>query len=147
MAILDKLARFADDYDVSGASVGTNTIGTIDMNAARDVGAGMRLSVVIQVKTAFASAGNTGYFQLASDGVTPVATSGQTIHSQGPSLAQSAYVVESKWELPLPAQLPAYERYLGLQLVIATAVYSAGVINAWLDYTQESWEPPVANNG
>jgi hypothetical protein len=143
--IIDDLLEFCDSEDVSAAA-GTEVIAAaIDLDSA-----GIRLGVgshnlylIIMVQTAFASGGSaTVQFRLVSDSTDPASTDGtETRHWQSPIFAYTALTAGRKIVVPLPSGIPAYERYLQLQVVTATATTTAGTINAFLAENASDWFP------
>lgn len=142
--ILDERLEFADATSVAAAA-GTALIGdVIDLSSvARDVGQGRELWFVITVDTEIITGGSAGTLQfiLASDAQAAIATDGSaTAHytsrlfvtddSAANDTAMNAGEVVVA--VPLPAEGPVYERYLGVLAVTATTTTTAGKINAFL---------------
>lgn len=139
--IVDNLLEFAVAAALT-TGTGTAEIDTLDMQIANDHGklpGTKTLYVVILVTTAVTSGGSaTVNFQLVSDAQDPVATDGtETLHaSSGPipvaNLTAGARIVMA---IPPESSVAPYERYLGLQSVVATAALTAGAVTAFISTT------------
>lgn len=147
--IIDSTLEFADAVSVAG-STGTNLIGSqVDTSVVRDIGQGQPVYLVLTVATTIVTGGVAGTiaFQLASDAAAAIATDGtQSIH-----FVTDTFVTDDTGEelqagevigvYMLPANmLHAYERYLGIQAVVATAATTAGAINAFLTIDPYGWK-------
>lgn len=141
--ILDERNEFADATALSTSGTGRQLVGdVIDLGAGgRDIGNGEQLYVVIEVDTAFTSAGAaTVAFELVSDDTGSIATNGTaTVHA-----ASGAYPVASLTAgfNALVVALPYgnYERYLGVIANVGTAALTAGKINAFLTPDVSAWK-------
>lgn len=147
--ILDERNEFADATSVAAAA-GTALIGdVIDLGtAARDIGNGRSLWLVIQTDTEIITGGVGGTlkFQLASDSTANLATS-PTVHiDTGTMVTGAANANDDRFNvggliyagaLPMGA---TYERYLGILAVTATTTTTAGKINAFL-----TLDPPATS--
>lgn len=134
--ILDDFLEFADAASVVQTGTGVANIGNvIDLTTVRDVGEGKPMYLVIQVTTDLAG-GSTVHFQLASDSSATLATSGQSIHVRSATYTDTTLDQGEAIVLPIPPMgygAPIqYERYLGVQMVTATATLTAGAVNAFL---------------
>jgi hypothetical protein len=142
--ILDERNEFADAVSVA-AGAGTALIGdVIDLgSAARDIGMGEPLYLVIQTDTEIITGGSAGTikFQLASDDAAAIATNGTaSVHfDTGTFVTDDAAANSAQLNaggviacVPLPLEGVVYERYLGILAVIATTTVTAGKINAFL---------------
>lgn len=140
--ILDKTLTFATATDVSAAA-GTALIGdVIDLSATPgDLGVGQAMHLVIDVTTAFASAGAAVVqFVLASDSTSTIATTGaETRHVLSDAFAYTELTAGQRIILRLPSGYPAYERYLGLLVITSGATTTAGSINAELALDVQNW--------
>lgn len=140
---IDRNLEFCDAEDVSAAA-GTEVIAAaIDLESA-----GIRVNIgspdmylVILVQSTFTSGGAaTVQFRLVSDSTDPASTDGsETRHWQSPAFAYTALTAGKAIIVPLPSGIPAYERYLQLQVVTATATTTAGTINAFLTVDPQNW--------
>lgn len=143
--ILDELLEFADAVSVAAAA-GTANIGDqIDLQALRDLGPMDDIYLVLQCTTSIITGGAAGTiaFQLVSDSSASIATDGtQSVHWNSGTFvtdddalnAIDAGRTIAVVKLPYEA-LRSYERYLGVQAVIATTTVTAGAINAFLTRT------------
>lgn len=132
--ILDERTEFADAVALNTGAPGTFNVGDlIDSSVARDLGQ-QQVFLVIQITTAVTSAGAaTVQFQIASDATSTVDTAGtQTIHYTSAAIPKATLVAGYQLVIPLPAENPAYERYLAVQQVTGVAALTAGAINAFL---------------
>ncbi len=133
--LLDERTEFAGNTALNTGGTNTYALGdVIDLGVARDIGHGQQLYLVIQSTVSHTSGGSsaTVVFQLVSDGIAVPATSGQTIHSMTTPLTISQLVAGKQYVIPVPAEGLAYERYLGLQIVVASEALTAGSVNAFL---------------
>ncbi len=142
--IMDKLSEFCDAVAASTAGTGTYALGSqYDLGVAtRDIGQGQPLYLVISVDTAFTSGGSaTVQFQLVSDAQDPPAADGtETIHIETQDFPVATLVAGYKIVHPLPMGDLDYERYVGMQTIIATAALTAGKINAFLTLDPSGWK-------
>lgn len=130
--ILDELTEFADNLDIS-ATAGTALLGDIiDLTIGRDIGQGQPVYLVIQVTVAFVGATATVDFRLRSDSIEAINATTSTAHLSTGPIPIATLVIGYRAVIPIPPQGDAYERYLGLQAVTATATTTAGSINAFL---------------
>lgn len=154
MAILDQLTVLADGVSVAAAAGTINVGTTYDLGASGtiDIGNGepMFLHIVVSASILAASAGTIA-FQVVSDSTSTPSTDGtQTTHvrtatfvtnidaSNDLDIGQVAFVIS----LPTDGRKP-YERYLGVQAVIASATVTAGAIRAIITDDQNfSWKAP-----
>lgn len=146
--ILDELLEFADAESVA-AGAGTALIGdVIDLQEARDIGAGEPVYLVIQCATSIITGGAAGTikFQLASDAAAAIATDGSaTVHFDTGTFvtdgddANDLDAGDTIAVVALPMQGNAYERYLGILCTIATTTVTAGAINAFLTKDVAKW--------
>lgn len=158
--ILDELTEFADATSVAAAA-GTALIGdVIDLGtAARDVGNGEPVYLVITVDTEIITGGVAGTinFKLASDAQAAIATDGTaTVHFQTRDFvtddaAANDAILNAGGVLAciaLPTEGPVYERFLGILATIGTTTVTAGKINAFLTKNPGKWKayPNAANS-
>tara|TARA_Y100001963_G_C6683416_1_gene400977 strand:- start:10 stop:465 length:456 start_codon:yes stop_codon:yes gene_type:complete len=140
--ILDERAEFCDATALNTGGAGTYLVGdVIDLETARDIGAGHQMYLVIQVDTAVTSGGSaTVKFHLASDSVAAIAADGsETIHLSTDAIGKATLVAGYELCIPVPPQMSmAFERYVGVEQVTGTAAVTAGKINAFLTY-----DPPA----
>lgn len=141
--ILDKRNEFCDATALNTGAAGTYLVGDqIDLGAARDVGNGQALYLVITVDTLPTSAGAaTAQFSLASDASASIATDGSaSVHFQTKafSIAEMA-AGKVLAAVALPIEGVAYERYLGVLQTTGTAAFTGGKINAFLTHDVAKW--------
>jgi hypothetical protein len=152
--ILDKRNEFCDAVSVAltAAATAQNVGDVIDLGlAARDVGNGEPLYLVITVDTEIITAGAAGTisFILASDDSATIATNGtQTIHYESRAFVTDDAAANSAQlnagGVPVVVALPmegvTYERYLGVQVRVVTTDTTAGKINAFLTHDPQVWK-------
>lgn len=156
--LLDKRNEFADAVSVVAAASTINLGNVIDSGTVvRDLGTGEPLYLVISVDTSIITGGVAGTIQflLVSDSsATPAVDGSASVH-----YASKAFVTdddalndldagETAVCIPLPAggQVP-YERYIGVQAVIATTAVTAGAVSAFLTPTPAMYKAyPDATN-
>lgn len=111
--------------DLTGATGTEIMTGIIDLGAAgNDIGDGEKLMAYFTVNSAITSDGSaTCNIQLVNDDA--AALTSPVVLAQTGVLAKTVLVDGYTWRVPLPAT-PL--RYLGFQVVIATAVLTAGTI-------------------
>jgi hypothetical protein len=141
--ILDELLEIGDALALNTGAAGTYLIGDqIDLGAAaRDIGNGEPLYLVVTVDTSIITAGSAGtvQFKLVSDDTASIATDGSATEHY----ASKAFVTDDAalneldagalaFAVALPMEGPVYERYLGLLQLTGTTAISAGKINAFL---------------
>lgn len=158
--IMDELLEFADAVSVAAAA-GTALIGdVIDLgSAARDIGNGEQLYLVITVDTEIITGGSAGtlQFQLVSDAQAAIATDGTATVHYASKLFVTDDAAANDAEMnaggvpvcvALPLHGPPYERYLGILAVTATTTTTAGKINAFLTKDPARWKsyPNAANS-
>jgi hypothetical protein len=142
--ILDKRNEFCDATALNTGGAGTYLVGDqIDLGAARDVGNGEPMYLVITVDTLPTSGGSaTAQFALASDASASIATDGSaTVHLQTKAFAISEMAAgQVLAAIALPMEGVAYERYLGILQTTATAAFTGGKINAFLTHDVAKWK-------
>lgn len=146
--IMDERLEFIDANGSTPGAINTGGAGTyllfdvIDLEVARDIGAGEPLWLVITVDTSLASATGTIQFILASDAQAAIATNGTaTVHiTTGTFLQAAATAGTVLFAGPIPSEGAVYERYLGILQVTGTAAFTAGKINAFLTHDVGKWK-------
>lgn len=137
MAIMDVLALFGEDFDLdqeAGSYLFTNQY---DLGVAgRDIGVSHNLYLNMVVTEAFTDGGDsaTVTFQLRSDDSASINATTSSLHFQTKPFLKTELTLGQKLSFPIPIGLDAepYERYLGLQAVVATAGFDTGMVTAWL---------------
>lgn len=142
--ILDDTLEFADATSVGTPNNSTVNVGdVVDLDVARDIGAGTPLFLVVQVTTAITSGGAAKVaFKLVSDATNSIATDGTaTQHIETDDIAVASLVAGYQFVIPLPAEKPEYERYLGFQVrETAGQALTGGAVNAFLTRDPATWK-------
>jgi hypothetical protein len=141
---LDERLEIGDALALSTVGTGYALLGdVIDLGlTGRNPGVGEPLCLVIQVTTAFDSAGDAliAQFILVSDAQAAIAVDGSaTEHVATPLIAQATWAAGYTVVLALP-QGAAYERYLGLIQNATVAAASAGAVNAFITADVAQWK-------
>jgi hypothetical protein len=119
-----------------GTTESTNWIDIGSGNAAKNIGSGSPLQILVTVTEAFTSGGSG-----ATVAIQPALSAADTGTSPeelgtiaGGPIAVASLTAGKQYSFTLPAIEPAYVaagmRFLGLNFVIATATLTAGMINA-----------------
>lgn len=153
--IVDERNEFADATSVVNAAATINVGDHVDthvgsLNVLANLGESP-MYLVISVGTAILAGGvGTITFRLVSDAVSPPDLATATVH-----WTSSAFATGVAESAPLAAgatvaviALPrakTYERYLGVQAVIATQATTQGTINAFLSTDASRWAPYADN--
>lgn len=146
MLIDNNLEFTADAGSVLATATGRALVGdVIDLSVARDVGNygnGLPLYLVILVTDAVTSAGAaTVEFELASDAQAAIAVDGSaTVHYSSGAIGKASLIAGYKLVIPLPAEGPVYERYLGLISNPGAAALTAGSIRAFITPDAGKWK-------
>jgi hypothetical protein len=125
-------------------NTGTNaSTDYIDLLAARDIGRGRKIELVIAITTAVVGASSTCDFQLQSDDNSSFSTPTVIWSSGAQSIAQLA--AQGVFAVHVPREAVP-ERYLRLAYVVAAANQSAGAFFAGLILDAQDWSfYPKAN--
>lgn len=142
--ILDKRNEFCDATALNTGGAGSYLLGDqIDLGAARDVGNGEPMYLVLTVDTVPTSANSTAtaQFTLASDAQAAIATNGTaSVHFQTKAFAISEMAAGKVLAaVALPMEGVAYERYLGVLQTTGTEAFTGGKINAFLTHDVAKW--------
>lgn len=143
MAIMDSRTLFAENFDLdqeTGTYLFTNQI---DLGAAgRDPGNGQPIYLNVVVEETFTDGGDSATLQLrlASDDSASIHASTSTGHLLTAPMLKALLVAGNKFSFPIPVQGLEYERYLGLQAIVATAGFDAGELTAWLSLDPIGWK-------
>lgn len=148
--IIDKRTEFCDAYDLdqeTGTYLATNQI---DLGGAgRDPGNGQPVFLVMTVDETFTDGGDSATLEvrLVSDDTATIHASTSTIHFKSDAMLKAALVAGNKFVWQLPVEGVAYERYLGINFVVGTAGFDAGMVSAWLSLDPTGWKsyPDAAN--
>lgn len=135
--ITDAQLTLASAQALTATAVSPNTI---DLSQARDIGSGEDVRVYFNVDTALTSAGAT---TLQIQIITSAAAnlSSPTILAQSDAIPKASLVAGFNFELVVPKSVinALGQRYLGLQLTVNVANFSAGAYSAglvWNEATQ-----------
>jgi hypothetical protein len=143
MAIRDSLTTFATNFDLdqeTGTYLLTNQI---DLGAAgMDPGNGQVVYLNVHVVETFTDGGDSATLQLAlvSDDTASIHASTRTVHFLSGLILKAALVAGNTFSFPIPVSGTAYERYLGVQALVATAGFDAGEITAYLSLDPIGWD-------
>lgn len=143
MAIMDSRTLFAENFDLdqeTGTYLFTNQI---DLGiAGRDPGNGQPVYLNVVVEETFTDGGDSATLQLrlASDDSATIHATTSTGHLLTAPMLKALLVAGNKFSFPIPVQGLAYERYLGLQAIVATAGFDAGELTAWLSLDPIGWK-------
>lgn len=142
--IMDDRTEFADATSVGTPNNSTVNVGDIvDTSVVRDMGNGQPVYLVVTVDTAITSGGAaTVAFLLVSDSTTTIATDGTaTKHLESAAIPVATLTAGYKQVMVLPAESPAYERYLAFQVKeTAGQALTAGKVNAFLTLDPYGWK-------
>lgn len=142
MAIMDSRTLFGDSFDLqqeAGTYLFTNQI---DLSVARDIGNGQVVYLCAVVEEAFTDGGDSATLnlRLRSDDSATIHATTSTGHFESGAMLKAALTLGAKFCWAIPLEGNAYERYLGLQGVVATAGFDAGMITAWLSLDPMGWK-------
>lgn len=150
MAIMDSRTLFGEDFDLdqeAGTYLLTNQI---DLGTAgRDPGNGQPVYLNVVVTETFTDGGDSATLQLrlASDDSASIHATTSTGHLLTAPMLKALLVAGNRFSFPIPVEGLAYERFLGLQAIVGTAGFDAGMITAWLSLDPIGWKAhPDANN-
>ena len=142
--ITDKLTRFCTATALNTGAAGTYLVGdVVDMQAARDIGQGVPIYLVVSVATTATSGGSaTLQVQLASDAQEAIATDGSaSVHAVSATFAVADMTAGTNvMKAIIPMEGVEYERYLGLLQITGGAAFTAGAIDAFLTPTPAGWK-------
>ena len=123
--IADKLLQVSSDQAITATAVSENTI---DLQAARDIGAGESTYFIFTVKEAFAT-GTSLTFQIISSASADLSSA--TVITASGAVATANLAIGDQVALRLPAQVDSTgQRYLGANYVVAGSDFTAGEIDA-----------------
>jgi len=157
--IRDSLLTFGTDVDVSQSAGTYNFTDVVDTSVVRDIGQGHPLWLVVVVTggadgVITGGAAGTIQFQIVSDDSGTISTTTQSVHLQSPAFVTDDAALNDldqgdvAWCVPLPPETQEpYERYLGLQFVVATTTTTEGTVSAFLTSDPTGWKAyPDAQN-
>ncbi len=149
---IDTFNQFGEDVDVSFAAATENMTNVIDLGLARDVGMGEPLYLVLTCTggdDGVITGGTAGtiQFRVVSDSTASISLTTASVH-----LLTKAYVTDDAalnelkkgdvffvGALPTDANEP-YERYLGVQTIVATTTTTEGTVTAFLTRDPHGWK-------
>lgn len=135
MAIKDALATFADNYDLDQEAATFLLTSQMDLGAAgNDPGNGVPVYLNVAVEETFTDGGDAATLQLllVSDDTASIHATTRTVHFASGLILKAALTIGKRFSFPIPVSGTPYERYLGVQAIVATAGFDAGEITAWL---------------
>jgi len=124
--LTDRLTTFCDGTALSGSAAGSSYLlgSIIDINAARDIGHGHGVYLVITAKTAFVGDGSV-VFSLRTHATTVAVSSPVIVAS--PSYDDAVVAGQVLMVVKLPQEGTAYARYLQMTEAITTNTVDATV--------------------
>jgi hypothetical protein len=143
MAIRDTLTTFGNAFDLdqeTGTYLLTNQV---DLGAAgMDPGNGQTVYLNVHVVEAFTDGGDSATLQLAlvSDDSAVIHDTTRTVHFLSGTILKAALTLGATFSFPIPVSGTPYERYLGVQALVATAGFDAGMITAYLSLDPIGWD-------
>lgn len=144
MAIRDSLTTFGTAFDLdqeTGTYLFTNQI---DLGAAgMDPGNGQPVYLNVHVvEEAFTDGGDSATLQLrlVSDDTATIHDTTCTVHFLSNLILKAALPLGATFSFPIPVSGVPYERYLGVQGLVATAGFDAGKITAYLSLDPIGWD-------
>lgn len=150
MAIMDTLTMFGEDFDCDSETATLLFTNQIDLGAAgEDPGNGQVVYLNVVVTEAFTDGGDSATLQLrlASDDSATIHATTSTGHFLSAPMLKAALPLGATFSFPIPVQGLEYERFLGLQAIVATAGFDAGMLTAWLSLDPIGWKSyPDASN-
>ena len=141
--IIDKLLEICDDFDLDqepGTSLATNQLDTGSAPTLKNIGNGEPLYLCAVVTEAFTDGGDSATLtiRLVSDDTVSIHASTSTIHIDSGAKLKAALTLGTKFCWPLPVD-NTYERYLGINFVVGTAGFDAGMITAFITADPVGW--------
>jgi len=147
--IFDARLEFADAAAVTYAPTTANLPNQIDTGSiVRDIGNGDPMYVVVMVDTAITVATTAGTirYRIVSDDTAAISTTTCTVHATSPSYATSSTATAANrttagsvaWVFKL-SQGIAYERFLGVQVMVGTNTIAAGKVNSFITKDSMGW--------
>lgn len=143
MAIMDSRTLVCENFDLDqepGTFLATNQI---DLGAAgEDIGNGQVVYLNIVVEETFTDGGDSATLEirLVSDDSASIHASTSTLHFSSGTFLKAALTAGTKMSFQIPVSGKEYERYLGINFVVATAGFDAGEITAWLSLDPIGWQ-------
>lgn len=143
MSRLDALTLFGDSFDLdqeAGTYLMTNQVDLGATPTLKNIGDGQPVYVNFHVTEAFTDGGDSATLTLriVSDDTASIHASTSTIHYDSGTMLKAALPLGKMWSVALPVEAD-YERYLGINCIVATAGFDTGMITAGISLT------PVTN--
>lgn len=141
--IIDKLGEFGDDFDIAEAAGTLLFTNQIDLGVAgRDPGAGQPVYLVIAITESVSTGSSpTIEFRLRSDDSATIHATTSSGHFTTGAIAAASLTAGTKLVFALPhAGAVPYERYLGLQAIVAVATTTTGKASAFLSLDPAGWK-------
>lgn len=142
--ILDERLEFCESYDLdqeAGTYLATNQVDLGSAPTLKNIGNGQPVYLYAVVTEAFTDGGDSATLniRLVSDDTASIHASTSTIHFDSGAMLKAALPLGKKfcWTLPSNA---TYERYLGINFIVATAGFDTGMITAGLTLDPTGWE-------
>lgn len=136
MAIMDERILFGEDFDCDSEAATLLLTNQYDLGlAGRDIGNGNPLYLNVVVTEAFTDGGDaaTLNLRLRSDDTATTHATTSSGHFETGTMLKAALTLGAKMAFPLPLNNTVpYERYLGVQAVVATAGFDSGMITCWV---------------
>lgn len=141
--IIDKLLEICDDFDLdqeAGTYLATNQIDLGSSPTLKNIGNGEPLYLVCVVTEAFTDGGDSATLniRLVSDDTASIHASTSTIHLDSGAMLKAALPLGAKFVYPLPVNAN-YERYLGINFIVATAGFDTGWMTAFITPDPTGW--------
>ena len=137
--IMDSLLEFSDNQTCANTASTVLSTNVVDTQDSRDIAQGQPLYLIIQIGTAVTSDGSaTVQFRLRSDAAAAIHATTSTAHIDTGAIPKATLVAGYTQVIPLPMGT-TYERYLGVQHIVAAATTTAGTYNAFLTLDPTGW--------
>lgn len=142
--IVDKLTEFGEDFSLASTAGTLLFTNQIDLGAAnQDIGNGQQEYLVIVITESVSTGSSpTINFRLRSDDSAAIHASTSSAHFETGAIPAANLTAGTRlvFALPLAGAVP-YERFLGLQAVVAVATTTTGRASAFLSLDPAGWRP------
>lgn len=141
--LMDKLTEFCDSFDLDqevGTYLATNQRDLGASPTLKNIGNGRPKYVVFTVTEAFTDGGDSATLEirLVSDDTASIHATTSTLHLSTGAMLKAELPLGAQFCFPLPVK-NNYERYLGVNFVVATAGFDTGMITAGLTCDPIGW--------
>jgi len=146
---MDKYLEFSVDQDLDAEVSTILSTSQVDLSVVRDIGAGVPLYLVMVVTEAFTDGGDAATLEvrLVSDDTATIHASTSTLHFSSGAMLKAKLPIKAKFIWPLPWEGNAYEQFIGVNYVIATAGFDAGWVTTFITSDPSAWKAyPDASN-